>query len=138
MLGVDLQQRTIQVFDQLAVAAAGSAVRAALGDGASSIMHAERLNAATLPGRPLLALRGGAMPGQSGEMRIPVWRWWVYDDPDRRYYRINGLIPLIEQAYPFYCMPFGKVAISGVSEEYPVDPSLGLLARVIALAFYTM
>lgn len=138
MLGVDLQLRTKQVFDQLASAAAGAAVRAALGAGAASIIHAEQLNKETLPARPLLALRGGAMPGQSGDIRIPTWRWWIYDEPAQGYYRINGLVPLIEQAYPFYCIPFGKILVSGVSEEYPIDPTLGLLARVLPLAFYTL
>ncbi len=138
MLGVDLQQRTTQIFDQLAVAAAGAAVRAALGAGAASVVHAEQLKQPPLPATPFLALRGGAMPGQSGDMRIPVWRWWIYDDPQQGHYRINGIAPLVEQAYPFYCIPFGKVVVSGVSEEYPIDPSLGLLARVVTLAFYTM
>jgi hypothetical protein len=78
------------------------------------------------------------MPGQSGEMRIPVWRWWVYDEPEQGYWRINGLVRLIEQAYPFYCIPSGRIVVSGVSEEYPIDASLGLIARVVVLAFSTM
>lgn len=148
MAGVDLQSYTAQVFARLksstALDAAGVAIgpliRAALGDGAGSIIHAETLKTYTnenpAPRRPLLAFRGGPVAGQSFDMRTALYTWWVYDDADKGYWNINALQKLIERAYPFDCFPFVRMAVSNIGQE-TTDPAFGWNVRTLQLALIT-
>ncbi len=136
MIGVDIQLVSSQFWARLASDAAGASVRAALGAGATSIIHADQLAIEPRPARPLLAGRGGQLTGQSGEMRQLWWRWWVYDDPTQMYWRINGLLPLIEQAYPLHALPHGEIRVGIVTDERP-DTTLKLLTRSIQLIYTT-
>lgn len=136
MIGVDIQLVTSQFWSRLVSDAAGASVRAALGAGATSIIHADQLAVEPRPARPLLALRGGSLTGQSSQMRPLTWRWWIYDDPGQMYWRINGLVPLIEQAYPRLCIPHGEITVGIVSDERP-DTTLGLLMRSIQFIYTT-
>lgn len=138
MLGVDLQTITSQIWARLAsdTDAPALAVRAVLGAGASSIIHAKDLDKESLPARPFMALRGGTLGGQSGQMRPFVIRWWVYDDPGQGYWRINGLVPLIEQVYTEFCIPHGRVVVGPVGDEWP-DLELDQFTRSIQLTYTT-
>jgi hypothetical protein len=90
---------TATVYSRLRTDSAGSGVRAALGAGAPSVIHAKDLNVNTLPARPFVALRRGPVT----TVNLTEWRgyftWWLYDDPAQGYYRIDSLIRLIGQAY---------------------------------------
>lgn len=136
MAGVDLQLKTDEVFSRLKSDAAGAVVRVALGDGANSVIHAQQLSLGSLPATPFLALRAGPVAGRSYDMRIPTWTWWLYDDPSAYYWRINGLVPLIEAAYPRGSIAFGAIEVANIGGE-TVDDALNLLVRTVQLAFYT-
>jgi len=137
MAGVDVQARTADVFARLKSHSAGTAVRAALGNGANSVIPAEDLKAKPPPATPFLALRGGPVAGAGIEMRIPIWTWYLYDDVQAGYWRVNGLIPLIEQAYPPQAVPYGRIQVVAIGGETS-DPALnGLLVRTVQLAYYT-
>ena len=138
MLGVDLQLITSQVWARVAsdMDAPALAARAALGAGATSIIHAKDLNKDALPARLFLALRGGTLGGQSGQMRPFRIHWFIYDDPAEGYWRINGLVPLIEQVYTEFCIPHGRVVVGPVGDEFH-DEKLDLFTRSIQLTYTT-
>jgi len=139
----DLQSFTSQVYARLKSDAAGVSVRAALGAAATSIVHAEELktyvkkngvSTVNAPLRPLLAFRSGPVAGNSYDMRIPLYTWWIYDDPEEGYWRINGVQRLIEQAYyPPFCIPFAHITTANIGQE-TTDPVLGWAVRTLQLA----
>lgn len=101
---VDLAAITLAVSERLRTDAAGSAVRAALGAGAASVLHAEDLRVeglavAALPARPLVALRRGPTPQSQGVVYGPLYTWYCYDDIAQGYGRIEALPLLIAQAF---------------------------------------
>lgn len=82
---------------------AGSAVRAALGAGAASIIEREKLRASALPIPPFLVLWWNSRPSGGPRNRAsktfyPVWA--IYDSALYGYSRIESLEPRIEAAYP--------------------------------------
>ncbi len=100
----DINALTTLIFNRLYSHSDGSAVRTALGNGASSVIHAKELSETratdiVLPTRPFIALRPGTIPTTDRTIEQPQYTWFVYDDPDRGYYRINTLLPLIATAY---------------------------------------
>jgi hypothetical protein len=79
---------------------AGSAVRAALGNGAASITTREEQSAASLPSSPFLVMQWGVGGGSRTGVLVFFPTWWVYDShPNYRYRRIDSLISLIRAAY---------------------------------------
>lgn len=101
---IDLAAITGAVFERLRTDAAGAAVRAALGVGVSSVLHAEDLRVEglgvrALPARPLVALRRGAVPQSQRVVYQPIYTWYCYDDPAIGYGRIEALPLLIAQAF---------------------------------------
>jgi hypothetical protein len=101
---IDLAAITIAVFERLRTDAAGAAVRAALGAGADSVLHAEDLRVEglgvrALPARPLVALRRGVAPQSQRVVYQPIYTWYCYDDPAIGYGRIEALPLLIAQAF---------------------------------------
>jgi hypothetical protein len=137
---LDLQVTTVGLFDRIAVDAAGSAVRALLGldDPASllpTIIPAARLAARPLPPAPFLAWRGGAVGGESLEMRRITGVWWAYDLPIQGYARINAVLAALEAAYPQDAIPWGRVRVTAIGQETD-DRSLGgLLTRSLHLTY---
>jgi hypothetical protein len=90
---------TATVYSRLKTDTEGASVRAAVGVGASSVIHAGDLDAATLPPRPFVALRRGpCTPVNLSEWRA-YFTWWLYDSPEQGYYRLDSLIRLVGQAY---------------------------------------
>jgi hypothetical protein len=142
----DLNALITLVFNKLATHSDGTAVRAALGNGASSVIHAKELadTRATdlvLPARPFVALRPGAIPTTDRVIEQPQFTWFVYDDPDRGYYRINALLPLIANAYlgdsatPIQLTTsasVGLVTVDSPSQE-TADDKLALLMRFVRI-----
>lgn len=130
---LDVSAIEVAFFSQLATAAAGAAVRTALGAGATSIISAERLRI-PLPARPFLAWRSGVISGDSNTMRFIYGAWWIYDDTPQGYARINKLISLIEAAYPLNALSFGEVSVFQVGQATE-DTVLGLLTRQMQLVY---
>lgn len=88
-------------YARLASDSAGSAVRALLGAGSSSIIVRDDLDPLSLPARPFLVLAIGPISGSPDwDMQRMVCSWWVYDDPIQKFRRIDSLILQIEHAYP--------------------------------------
>lgn len=87
-------------FNVLYTNSTGSAVRAALGAGAASVVDREDLNAASLPVFPFVALQWGVAGGSRTGLRQYFPTWWLYDDAQYRWRRLEALITLIEAAYP--------------------------------------
>lgn len=138
---IDLHLLNLAVYNRLETDAQGSAVRAALASGATSVIHAEMLRT-TKPDRPFVAFRAGAMTGASRDVRIPTWTWFVYDDREKGYYRIGSLISLIEAAYMAAAISVSTIAIdrievTNVGAE-TIDDPLQLLVRSIQLAAYVL
>jgi hypothetical protein len=79
---------------------AGTAVRAALGNGASSVIEKEDLKAKPAPAAPFVALQWGVGGGPRTGTNTYFPTWWLYDDAPYRHTRLEALIALIEAAYP--------------------------------------
>lgn len=127
---LDPQVLTAAFYAVLETDAAGAAVRAALAAGATSIVPARQLNRDSLPAAPFLALRPGVINGARYQVRSAFFTWWVYDDPIQEYWRINGILPLIEAAYPKEALPFYSTELVSIGQEIP-DESLNRLTRSI-------
>ena len=99
MSALNPQTTIASIFSLLKSDTAGSAVRAALGAGATSVIPRQTLADATLPASPFLVGYAGAITGDRRQMRDLFYTWLIYDDPVRLWWRINGLASLIEAAY---------------------------------------
>jgi hypothetical protein len=83
------------------VSSAAVAVRAALGNGAASIITRDNLDALALPLPPFLVFASGQVNGAYGwDVQRMEPAWWLYDDPVQGFTRIDALIPLIDAAIP--------------------------------------
>ncbi len=133
---LDPQAITAAFFAVLKSGSAGTAVRAALGDGAHSVIPAEDLKG-SLPLAPFLALRGGPIGGGDRDMRLCAFTWWIYDDPNGRFYGINGLIPLIVAAYPLRALASGATRVTGIGGEFTDAALSGRPGRSIQFSYTT-
>jgi len=145
MLTFDVNALTASIYNRLFSDSAGSATRAALGNGASSVIHTKELSETratdiVLPTPAFVALRPGPAPTSDRLIQNPTFRWYIYDDPARGYYRINALLPLIATAYDFETNPLsltsgaiGLVEIGNPSAEIQ-DEKLGLFVRYLTLS----
>lgn len=102
-MGLTPAQLRTAFFNVLYQDSAGTATRAALGAGASSVIVREELNKATLPLAPFVVLHWNSQPSGGPRNRgvrtyYPIW--WLYDMPDKRQSQLDALQPLIETAYP--------------------------------------
>lgn len=124
-------------YNVLKVDSAGAAVRTALeGDGAAAVIWAADLKL-TLPAAPFIALAIGPVPGKRLDVRQHTFTWFVYDDPPRRWSRIDVIIPLIETAYPDDAIAFGDTNIVSISQTF-TDFALGSRpARSIQFVYTT-
>jgi hypothetical protein len=112
-------------FTVLYSGSAGAAVRAALGAGAASVVERNKINAASLPATPFLALQWGVKGGPRTGVRQYFPTWWIYDSPLHWMTRIEALIPLIEAAYPEDAISMCWLDFLPVREV--IDESLGNL-----------
>lgn len=113
-------------FAILETDSAGSAVRAALGSGAASVVAKDELSSGTLPACPFVALQWGPEGGPRTGVRSFFPTWWVYDDVGRGFYRINAILPLIEAAYPATAIAYCYLDFINKTGEIR-DQNLGLL-----------
>lgn len=115
-------------YARLASDSAGSAVRALLGAGAASIIVRDDLDAANVPARPFLVCASGPIAGAPDyDMQRMVCAWWIYDDPIRKFSRIDSLLLPIANAYPAddgTVIPYCDVRRLGVSQPI-YDSKLG-------------
>jgi len=140
---IDLAALTTAVYDRLASDAAGADVRSALGAGAASVMLAEDLRVEgltvdALPTRPIVALRRGAVPTtQRAIVDVPVYTWFLYDDVDVGYGRIEALAPLIAAAYQELLTPaavgVGDIEVSAGAQTRQIAPALLLCPITVVI-----
>lgn len=101
---LDLVKLGDLVVERVATDVQGSQLRATLlaMSGAASIdtqvIHAGEMDALR-PARPYLAFREGPVVSFDRVEVLPTMRWWIYDDTEQGYRRINTLIPLLGKAY---------------------------------------
>lgn len=111
-------------FDILKSDTAGAAVRLLLGAGANSVIHAEDMRQ-PLPAEPFIVLRAGAITGAQFDVRQVVLTWWIYDSVLKRFVNIDAILPAIEDTYTHNSIAFGRLTISGISQEIPEDAAVG-------------
>ncbi len=137
MISYDINNLTAAIYNRLKTDSAGSSVRSALGNGATSVIHAKELSK-PLPALPLVALRPGAIPTSERILQQPSFKWFVYDDPAKGYYAINAIVKLIATAYSTAITATGcsiaLVEYGDVTQELPPDDTLGLLFRSITIS----
>lgn len=112
------------IYARLKSDAAGAAVRAATGPGtAAGVIPAHRLRLPR-PAPPFLVGRAGVISGQSDAMRGVVFTWWIYDEPEQGYARIDALIDLVSAAYPLDALAWGETRVTQIGQQGE-DSSLG-------------
>ncbi len=130
---LDPQTITSQFF---AVATGNATLIAALGSASSaSVIHAQtlaktRATDIVLPSPVFIALRMGAASGGRYDTRSLFYTWYVYDSPDNGFWRINGVLPLIEGAYSSEAIRLAYTDIVSIGTE-TLDSALDLLVRSI-------
>src|SRR5690349_15202697 len=126
---LDLHTITATFYTVVKTSGAGAAIRAALGNGANSIVPKKDLALATLPARPFGVFDEGELTGTSLDVRSLFLTWWWYDDPAQGFYRLNTIIPLVEAVYPREDGPITGVVILGAgATRGQYDSALGGLA----------
>lgn len=137
---IDIDLLTIAVFDQVATATAGSAVRLLLGtQSAQSVLMGHDLpeTAGELAARPVLALRRRPMPGIDRIAWLPVFTWFALGNPDAGYNPLERLARPLWEAYAggldLSTIGVGSVEMS-VGEQGR-DSSLKLLVVTYDLVF---
>lgn len=117
-------------FNRIKSDAGGAAVRALLGEGATSVIPAAHLGRSPLPPCPLVAYRPGPVPTVAG-VDIHTGAWLIYDDPEQGTYRIGQIASALVQAYeldrgaPVLPSPAGAAHAGSLSEPRD-DEALGL------------
>lgn len=96
------QQLKTAFYNVLYSDSAGSAVRAALGAGASSVIDRTAIGAGvtSLPARPFVSLSwgdGGGPRNRGVKTFYPIW--WLTDDDSYKWKRLEALVDLIHAAY---------------------------------------
>lgn len=137
---IDIQTINMALWQRLTVDASGSALRAALGAGASSIVMAddiriEGLMVRTLPARPFVAFRRGPAPTIARVVRRPIYHMHCYDDPAVGYGRLDTLPALLESAFGDLVRPaagaIGECELS--TGPHARDAILDMLVVVVSI-----
>jgi hypothetical protein len=135
----DINLLNTAVFNRLRTDAAGSAIRALLADGASGIVHTSAINAESFPNRRFIAIRPGAIPTSERIIQKPTYQFWIYDNPNEGFHRINAVLPLLYTAFDYLANPLtlasgaiGLVDVDNPSQEL-LDPVLTLNVRFVTL-----
>jgi hypothetical protein len=127
--------------DFFTVATGNATLTAALGSGSSGVIHAQalantRATDIVLPTPVFIALRPGTVPGTRYGTRSMFYTWHVYDTPDRGYWRINGVLPLLESAYSAEAISMCYTDVVSIGSEI-LDSALNLLVRSIQFVVKT-
>lgn len=110
---------------------AGSAARAGLGAAGSSVLTRkqwQQLTPINLPTRPVAVLEFGPSPGKRYDVRNVLPTWWLYDDPQYEWGRLNVLQALIEALYDLDSIAYCYTNYAGGIGDEQLDPSLSLPA----------
>jgi hypothetical protein len=139
------------IFNRAALDTQGVGLRNYLvSEGASiaSIMHAQQLRVpasgdTTIPQqeqpRPILAYRAGPVTQMDRQIDLPYFWWWIYDDSEQGYWRINKVVTQLKRIYiatpriRLVGSAVGPVEVTDTSLESS-DPSLDLLFRYVTLS----
>jgi hypothetical protein len=116
--------------------AAGASVRAATGPGDASGVIPAHLLRTPLPAPPFLCARAGVISGQTDAMRGVVLTWWIYDEPEQGYARIDALIDLVGAAYPIDAVAYGETRVTLIGQQGE-DRTLGGLLLCPVQVTYT-
>lgn len=135
MLRIDVQGLTATVFNRLASDSAGAPVRALLTAGAGGVIPARQLDQITLPPGLFVALRRQSVTGPPGGPHEAAYVWHVFDDDAQGYYRINGLLLPLAQAYDHETnpLPITVAPISHVDVEAGEERVDSALKRPVVL-----
>jgi hypothetical protein len=123
------------LYARLKSDAAGAAVRAATGAGDASGVIPAHLLRKPLPARPFVCARAGVISGQSDSMRGVVLTWWVYDQPEQGYARIDALIDLVSAAYPIDALAWGETRVTLIGQQAEDSSLDGLLLCPIQVTY---
>lgn len=104
-MSLDVQGIEEVVYNMAATESHASALRALLGNGASSIIHAEDMRHKPLPKTPFIAIRRLGSSGIGADPRFITFMWYVYDQPERRFRYINNILGELEVLYNRYNWP---------------------------------
>lgn len=144
-LRYDLNALNVLLFNVIKQDAEGSDVRTALGAGAAArivfAFELDLLEPQQWPARPFLAFRDGPVPSVDRVIAEAIHRWWIYDELNEGYWRINSLIPLLSRAYAA-AKPRLQLAGNGVIGNVTVrdpsgstrDPAFDLRTRYVTVA----
>lgn len=142
MIAYDVNELTQLLIEAVS---SDSEVVALLGDGPAGVIHARHLEdkeGMATRARPLLAWREGPAIDSQRIASIYTLNWYIYDDPEQGYYRINALIPLLGRAYVAADLPnlMTTAAVSslevGNASNATRDAGLNLLLRYLTVAVY--
>jgi hypothetical protein len=115
---------------------------------AASIFHARWLTTYRSPTQatkfvpPFVAYREGPIVQRERYIEVPTYRLFVYDEPDRGYWSINLILPLLRRALtepPLRVVSGAVIAnaeITGVSGATN-DPTLSLATRYLTISMDT-
>ena len=118
-------------------ATASVAVRAALGNGATSIVKADELDKESLPTLPLLAFRWQTQGGARSQVQSHYPFIYIYDGLQKYWTRINPLIDLITLVYyEIDCITYCETDYLAASGEI-TDDKLGLRCKYIPFVVKT-
>lgn len=138
---IALDALSAAIWQRATADADGTALRAALGAGAASILMAEDLRVegltiATLPARPFIALRRGPAPNAARVTVRPLYTWYCYDDPAIGYGRLEALPALVGAAYesPLLVPSVGVGDLEVSAGAQTRDATLGMLLVPVTLA----
>lgn len=139
------------IFNRVRMDSQGEGLRNYLvseGSSLDSIIHAHQLRVPaasdiTIPQqeqpRPILAYRGGPIALVDREIDLPYFWWFIYDDQEQGYWRINSVVSILKSVYKskprlgLVGSAVGPVEVSDTSLETS-DPSLDLLFRYVTLS----
>lgn len=96
---IDLAALTSTIYKRAKTDAAGAPVRQLLDNQAARIIHANQLSKATLPARPLIALKRQPLRTSARQYAIE-YRWYIYDDPRDTDQRLDTLAAALMTIYP--------------------------------------
>lgn len=130
---IDVPGLNAQLFARAATDAAGATLRGLLGSGGNSVITARELSKKVIPLAPLIAWRRMPIAGESGEMRLFVGIWYVYDLPAQGYWRINQVANALQALYVGWALPYGELTNSIGGEQ--MDETLGLLVTPVRVSY---
>lgn len=120
MSTLDLASIAASLYSRVKSDSAGSAVRALLGAGATSVIPARDLPKETgdlglLPARPLLVWRRG-VTSEVDQMWRAFGTWWAYVELDQGDRPLDQIVSALIAAYPRFCIPLGRVTVGPIGQ----------------------